>query len=156
MLASSIQETMASKHEQKIRENDYQTGLNAELDIWDKLRKQGNTITRTDTYNPFDCKINNKYLGEVKKRTNTKNRFPTTILPYSKLLEYKKVKKQYRDLILIFSFRDGDYYTTYRDLCRNKVEYGPLTRKKGYTHQTRTHVFIPVSLLKPLDQLVLS
>ena len=147
---------MLSNHEQKIRELDYQTGLSAEQDIFDKLSKKGYDITPTDRYNPFDCKINNTYVGEVKKRTNTKDRFPTTILPYSKLLEYKKVKKQYRDLILIFKFTDGDYYTTYRELCRNKVEYGPLTRKKGYTHSTRTHVFIPVSLLKPLDQLVLS
>ena len=146
---------MVSDHEQQVRERDYQFGLNGELDIFDKLSKKGYKITPTDRYNPFDCKINNTYVGEVKKRNNTKDQFPTTILPYSKLVEYKKVKKNYKDLILIFSFRDGDYYTTYRELCRNKVEYGSLTRKKGYTHPTRTHVFIPVSLLKPLDQLVL-
>ena len=147
---------MVSDHKQKIREKDYQTGLNAEQDIFDKLSKKGYDITSTDRYNPFDCKINNTYVGEVKERTNTKDRFPTTILPYSKLLEYKKVKKQYRDLILIFKFTDGDYYTTYRELCRNKVEYGPLTRKKGFIHKTKLHAFIPISLLKPLDQLVLS
>ena len=147
---------MVSDREQKIRERDYQFGLIGELDIWDKLRKQGYNITPTDRYNPFDYKINDTYLGEVKKRNNTKDRFPTTLLPYSKLLEYKKVKKNYKDLILIFKFTDGDYYTTYKTLCKNRVKYRPFTRYNGFVHETRPHVDIPISLLKPLDQLVLS
>ena len=152
---------MVSDHEHQTRERDYQTGLSAELDIWDKLTKQGYEVTTTDRYNPFDCKINNTYVGEVKKRNNTKDQFHTTLIPYSKLLEYKKVKKQYRDLILIFSFTDGDYYTTYRELCKRKkqdkrIQVRDFQRFKSFKHAVRKHVFIPVSLLKPLDQLVLS
>ena len=146
---------MVSDHEQKIREQDYQFGSKGELEIFDKLRTKGYEVTPTPRYNSFDCKINNKYLGEVKKRNNAKNRFPTTLLPYSKLLEYKRVKKQYRDLILIFKFTDGDYYTTYRELCRNRVKIRPFTRYNGFVHKTKPHVDIPISLLKPLDQLVL-
>ena len=146
---------MVSDHKQKIRERDYQTGLVGELEIFDKLRNRGYEITQTARYDPFDCKINNKYLGEIKKRDNKKNCYPTTLLPYSKLLEYKKIKKNHKDLILIFKFTDGDYYTTYRTLCKNKVKYRPFTRCSGFTHKTKSYVCIPISLLKPLDQLVL-
>ena len=146
---------MVSDHEQKISEHDYQTGLVCELKIFDKLRDKVYEITPTARYDPFDCKINDKYLGEVKKRNNAKNRYPTTLLPYSKLLEYKKIRKHYKDLILIFKFTDGDYYTTYRTLCRNKVKYRLFTRCSGFTHKTKPYVYIPISLLKPLHRLVL-
>ena len=141
--------------EQKIREQDYQFGLVGELEIFNKLRNNGFEVSPTPRYNPFDCKINSTYVGEVKKRNNTKNCYPTTLLPYSKLLEYKKIKKEYKDLIIIFKFTDGEYYTTYRELCRNRVKIRPFTRYNGFTHKTKPHVDIPVSLLKPLDQLVL-
>ena len=146
---------MVPDHEQEIRERDYQTGLVGELEIFDKLKNNGYKVTPTPRYNPFDCKINDKFVGEIKKRNNAKNRYPTTLLPYSKLLEYKKIKKQYQDLIIIFKFTDGDYYTTYRTLCKNKVKYRPFTRCSGFKHQTKPYVYIPISLLKPLDQLVL-
>ena len=60
----------------------------------DKLRDKGLEITPTSRYDPFDCIINNKYVGEVNKRNTNKNTYHTTILPYSKLLEYRKVKKK--------------------------------------------------------------
>ena len=144
------------KNESDIREQDYQTGFTAETEIFDKLRDKGLEITPTPRYDPFDYIINNKYVGEVKKRNINKDAFSTTILPYSKLLEFKKVRHDYEDLILIFKFRDCDCYTTYRELCRNKVKVKPFTRYSGFTHNTLPHVFIPTTLLKPLDELVLA
>ena len=148
--------TMTSPKELHIREHDYETGFIAETEIFDKLRNKGLEITPTLRYDPFDCIINSKYVGEVKKRSTNKNTYPTTILPYSKLLEFKKVRHDYKDMILIFKFRDEDCYTTYRELCKNRVEVKPFTRYSGFTHRTRPHVFIPTSLLKPLDELVLA
>ena len=147
---------MTSQKELEIRKNDYQDGLVGETDIFDKLRNKGFEVTTTSRYDPFDCIINNKYVGEVKKRNTNKNTYPTTILSYSKLLEYKKVKKNYEDLILIFKFRDCDCYTTYRELCRNKVKVKPFTRYSGFTHKSRKHAFIPTTLLQPIDELVLA
>ena len=147
---------MTSHTEIEIRENDYQTGLTAETEIFDKLRKKGFEITTTPRYDPFDYIINKKYVGEVKKRNINKDAFSTTILPYSKLLEFKKVRHDYEDLILIFKFKDSECYTTYRELCRNKVKVKPFTRYTGFTHNIRKHAFIPTTLLQPLDELVLA
>ena len=117
------------------------------------MRQRGFEVTTTPRYDPFDCIINNKYVGEVKKRNTNKNTYPTTILPYSKLLEFKKVRHDYEDLILIFKFRDCDCYTTYQELCRNKIKVKPFTRYSGFTHKSRKHAFIPTTLLQPLDEL---
>ena len=147
---------MTSHTEIEIRENDYQTGLEGESNIFNKLRQRGFEVTTTPRYDPFDCIINNKYVGEVKKRSTNKNAYPTTILPYSKLLEFKKVRHDYEDLILIFKFQDCDCYTTYRELCRNKVKVKPFTRYAGFTHKRRKHAFIPTTLLQSLDELILA
>ena len=69
---------------------------------------------------------------------------------------YFRTRHDYKDLIIIFKFKDSECYTTYRELCRNKVKVKPFTRYAGFTHKTRQHAFIPVSLLKPLDELVLA
>ena len=70
---------MVVDYEHEICERDYQFGLNGELEIFDKLRNRGYEVTPNGRYDPFDCKINNKYLGEIKQRNNTKNRYPTTL-----------------------------------------------------------------------------
>ena len=145
----------SNKNENNIREHDYQDGLVGETKIFDKLREKGFEVTTTPRYDPFDCIINNKYVGEVKKKSTNKNAYPTTILPYSKLMEYNKVRHEYEDLILIFKFRDCDCYTTFRELCRNTIKIKPFTRYSGFEHKSRKYVFIPVSLLRPLDELVL-
>ena len=141
--------------EKDVRNKDYQNGLKQELDIMDKLRKKCNIIQTTDRYNYFDCKINNKYLCEIKSRSCKKNTYEDTIFPYSKILHYKKVKKQYPNFILVFRYTDGDFYITYKDLVKNKAKISPFTRHKGFTHTTKKYVYIPVNILRPLDELVL-
>ena len=89
---------MTSHTEIEIRENDYQDGLVGETEIFNKLKQKGFEITTTPRYDPFDYIINKKYVGELKKRNTHKNTYPTTILPYSKLLEYKKGEKRLQRL----------------------------------------------------------
>ena len=85
--------------EQKIREADYQQGLIGEHNISDKLRNMGYHIETRPRYDPFDLTMNEKNLVEIKKRNIYKDTYNTTILPWSKILEYNEVKKDYRDLI---------------------------------------------------------
>ena len=131
-------------------------GFQLKAELIQYLKQKGFEVTTTPRYDPFDCIINNKYVGEVKKRNINKDAFSTTILPYSKLLEFKKVRHDYEDLIIIFKFKDSECYTTYRELCKNKVKVKPFTRYTGFTHKSRKHVFIPTALLQPLDELVLA
>ena len=153
---------MSVKHEFEIREQDYQEGYENELNIFDKLRNKGFSIEETDRYEWYDMKIDNEYLGEIKKRVDiNKDTYDTTIFPFSKIREWKKVRKDYNDLILIFSFKDNDYYISYKELREFKktdtrIKVAPFQRYKGFIHKSRLHYYVPIDLLKPLDNLILS
>ena len=136
-------------NENDIREQDYQQGFACEMKIMDKLRKQhGLTIESTSRYDTFDFIANREYLGEIKHRNVCNDTFDTTILPYSKLKEYQKVKNNYKDLILIFRFKNNnDYFIKYSQLMHlnkpcKKVKIAKFTRYAGFQHNNRLHVFI--------------
>ena len=59
-------------------------------------------------------------------------------------------------MILIFKFVNGDYYTTYRNIANAHVKIAPFTRYSGFQHATRQYAWIPVNMLKPLNELVLT
>ena len=144
-------------NEQQTIENDYQQGLQSETEIMDKLQKKGFHVESSTRYEWYDFKLNQKYLCENKKRNIAKNKYDTTIFPLSKIQQFKKVKYDYKDLILIFSFTDNDYYTTYNEICKKKhnIQIKPFTRYCGFRHTSRKHLFIPTNMLQPLDQLIL-
>ena len=139
--------------EEQVRENDYQQGLDNEMKVFDKLKKMGYIIEPTERYEYYDCTINHKYATEIKKRNNHKDAFDTTIFPFSKISKYKKQHKKFNDLIMIFSFQDGDYYTSYNDLCKVKerIKFKMITRYAGFEHKQRKHILIPTDLLLPLE-----
>ena len=145
--------------EQNIRETDYQEGYDNELRILDKLKKQGGNIIiePTDRYCFYDYLINDKYLCEVKKRNIIKDKYDTTIFPLSKIRAYQRIKKDYKDLILIFCFTDSDYYINYKKLIKyqNDIKIKRFTRYSGFQHASRKHLFIPTALLSPLTELTL-
>ena len=94
-----------NKTEQKIREADYQDGASHEQKIFDKLQQMGYTVEPTSRYEYFDFLIDDKYICEVKKRYNSKDKYDTTILPISKIKQYElQHKKTHLDMIMIFSF----------------------------------------------------
>ena len=144
--------------EHQIREADYQDGICCEQKIFDKLQQMGYTIEPTKRYEYFDCLISNKYICEVKKRYVNKDRYDTTILPISKIKQYELQHKQnHLDMIMIFSFEDGCYYTSYNDLRKNKEKFkiDTFIRYSGFEHKKRPHIFIDTDILKPLDQMQL-
>ena len=151
----------AYQKENKIRENDYQDGHKNEQTVINCLRKKFDTVSTRDRYDPFDLTIQDTHLAEIKKRTVSKNTYPDTILPYSKIKEYKKVKKNYDDLILIFCFTDGDFYITYKQLVSlqkkdKRIHIDYFTRYTGFQHKKRLHLFIPTDILFPLSDLTLT
>ena len=142
-------------NEHKVREADYQQGLVNEQKIFDKLQNMGYNVQPTQRYYYCDCTINDTYRCEIKKRNVNKDTYNTTILPFSKIKQYKLEYKKYKDMILIFTFEDGDYYTTYFDLCKqkNKVKIDTFTRYSGFTHNPRKYLFIDTDLLQPLSHI---
>ena len=142
--------------EQQIREADYQDGVYYEQKIFNKLQQMGYIIEPTSRYEYFDCFVSNKYICEVKKRHNNKDKYDTTILPISKIKQYElQHKKTHLDMIMIFVFEDGCYYTTYNDLRKNKDKFkiDTFTRYSGFEHKPKPHIFIKNDFLKPLDQM---
>ena len=80
--------------ERQICEHDYQQGLISENDIFKKLTSQGYTLEKSNRYKFYDFKLNDNYLVELKSRSNiNKDTYTTTILPYSKIKEFKRVKR---------------------------------------------------------------
>ena len=137
-------------NEQKTRESDYQNGYMQENKIISMLRAKGYTVNPSSRYCFYDCKINDKYICEIKSRQCKKNTFDTTILPYSKIQEFKKVRKNFKDMVLIFKFIDGSYYTTYRDVCKNHCKIKKFTRYSRFAHNSKKHVFIPIEYVKTI------
>ena len=155
------------KTKKEIRESDYQDGRETELDIFEFFKQKYNhfTFTQPDRFDFYDLKASNndtneQYLTEIKKRYVTRDKYDTTIVPFTKVREYKRVKDDFVDMLFVFCFTDGNYYITYNELCKLKkhdkrIQVRNFQRFKSYTHKIKKHVFIPCDLLKPLDELVL-
>ena len=148
-------------NEHEIRENDYKHGCVGESQVCNVFRNKGFTFKKpNDRYCFYDYNINNKYLCEVKTRNCSKNRYSTTLIPFSKIQQYRQVKKHYENFLFVFCFSDGKWYTSYNELMQLvkqnvTIHIKPFTRYAGFQHATRKHVHVPVEVLKPLEQLVL-
>ena len=155
-------------YEKLIREKDYQTGYQAEEKVAKFLNKLlGNNFVLKDTerycYKDFmitNKLTNDKYAIEHKKRLGiNKNSFETTIVPWSKIKTYiKNDCKKCKDLILIFSFHDGRFYTSWNKMQKlmkkdKRIQVKDFQRYKGFVHAPKKHLFIPVDYLKPLSEL---
>lgn len=125
-------------------------------------------VKKTDRYSWNDFQIINKtsnknYKVEHKSRLGIqKDTFQTTILPYSKIIEWRKVKKSYDDFIFMFSFfKDGTFYIPYSTVKKlaktdNRIKIDTFKRMKGFQHRSRLHLFIPTEYLVPLNDLALN
>ena len=154
--------------EKLIREKDYQTGYQDEKKVAKFLNELlGNDFVLHDTerycYKDFmitNKLTNDKYAVEHKKRLGiNKDRFDTTILPWSKMKTYiNNDSKTYKDLIMIFSFYDGRFYASWKNIKKlmktdKRIEVKDFQRYKGFTHKPKKHLHIPVEHLKPLSEL---
>ena len=103
----------------------------------------------TNKFDKFDYQsLTTNY--ELKSRTNTYKKYPTTYLPKTKLylLDNKKT-------IFIFNFLDGIYYIDYgenKDLIDNCYE-NTITLTRGVNKgERRVNKNIPIKFLKKLEQ----
>lgn len=153
-----------NEYEKNVVEMDYKVG-EAEEEKFFNVIKERFIVEKTNRYEWYDFILYNKneskiYLAELKKRNNNKNTFTTTIIPYYKIEEWKKVKKDYEDFILIFDFLDGRYYITWKqiqELIRkgHSFKIKKFQRHKGFFHNNKKHLHIPVKFLKPFEEMSL-
>ena len=147
-----------------VKEKDYQIGCQAEDRIFKVLSHKNFKVTATNRWKWNDFEIINKtsckkYKLELKHRIGIrKNMFDTTIMPFSKIVEWRKVKKEYDDFILMFEFIDGTYYIPYSFVKKlattdKRIQVKEFHRTKGCDHKSRLHLYVPVEYLIPLKQL---
>ena len=153
---------MISNHKKTVLQNDYKAGKQAETELLNVLNDHNIVSTTTKKFCWHDFRINgviggHKFLVEHKRRFNNKNKYDTTIVPHSKIVEWRKVKQNYDGFLLIFTFNDGRYYIDYKTLMElkkteSRIKVDWFQRYSGYKHSMRKHLFMPVSILKPFNE----
>lgn len=128
---------------------DLKYGFDFEEKNFELLRdKFDSTLKRTKKSDTFDYE-GEKCVIELKSRRNTKNKYPTTMVGYNKLIKAKNINKL---AIFCFQFTDGLYYYIYDS---NDYENGIIDIKIGGrcdrgSAEFKEYAFIDVSALKPL------
>jgi hypothetical protein len=127
-----------------IYKRDYDFGIQNENSILPIIEKHFNdNIKKTKgKYNRFDFE-GDSYMYELKSRTNTYSKYPTTLITTKKLNSEKK-------LILLFKFTDNLYYIEYDELLFKNFERAQF-RRTDRRDPLAEHIYIPISLLKLID-----
>jgi hypothetical protein len=128
---------------------DYAIGTTAEstlLPVFNTFFKT--TFQPTGKYDPFDYTSPTIDI-ELKTRTNTYRRYPTTMIPYSKVLH---AKSSPRTTIFAFNFTDGLYYIEYDPTLFSSFLTNEFQRDDRQDHRDRPqeYLYIPIQSLRPL------
>jgi hypothetical protein len=91
---------------------------------------------------PFDYECN-KYFYELKTRTNTKDKYPTTMIGRNKIEGNKKS-------ILIFKYTDCLTYIKYNKELFDTFEIKKFDRNVKESNK-RDYIYIPVQYLKIIE-----
>ena len=106
------------------------------------------TFIKTSTYHPLDFE-GDKYFLEVKTRTNNYNKYPTSLIPASKI---NYCKKQNKETYFIFIFSDSTYYIKYDDNLFKTFDIKPFKRSDRIDHSDKlqNYYYIPIKNLSKL------
>ena len=86
----------------------------------------------------------NKIVAEVKTRTNTKNKYPTTMMPHNKIKYWENKHTNY-DFYFLFRFTDVDSFYKYDPTDPLIFERGG--RYDRGTAEINDYCFVPIDLL---------
>jgi len=114
----------------------------------------GCELTKTTSkYDLFDFESSKcRVKIELKTRRNTKNRYPTTMVGYNKILAGQDLilYEGYR-VYFCFKFTDGLYYYELTDNSHNEYIVNQGGRRDRGRDEIKKYCFIPVELLKKID-----
>jgi len=131
-------------------QNDYAFGLRNEERVMPVLERTFNeTFEKTPKYHPLDFKGRGSWV-EVKTRTFEVGRYPTTLLPYSKI-EY--AQKCENSVYFVFVFTDGIYYIQYDPAVFPTFETNVFKRtaRADHSDSAQLYIYIPTRLLTKID-----
>jgi hypothetical protein len=106
------------------------------------------TFNKTSSYHPIDFISDTHYL-EIKSRTVNYNKYPTTILPLSKI---NYIKRHPKPAIFVFIFTDNIYYIDYDEKLFESFTIKEYTRapRTGIKDKPTEYIYIPINYLKQL------
>ena len=125
---------------------DLRMGLQSEKDIKPILEAKFGMLEKTSTYHPMD------YQGdvwiEIKTRNVKKDTYPTTMLPYSKIVFAKTADKP---VWFIFVFTDGIYYIEYSEELFDTFTVNDFQRTgRDVYDKKQEYIYIPKESLSPI------
>jgi len=128
---------------------DYTLVLKAEDNTLVFIRQFDNTLAKSkDRYAPFDFVNNaNTLYVELKTRTFFKNKYPTTMLPYSKITHCDNPEVTY---IFAFKYTDKISYIKYDKELFNTFEVKEGGRWDRGRPELNKYIYIPIDKLTDL------
>jgi hypothetical protein len=131
------------------KQDDIVFGKKHEDLVMPKLAVFGEIMKMEDEFCPFDFRTKNKSTFiELKTRTNTRSKYPTTMVSQSKV----DIAKQYpkKKFIFCFNFIDGLYYIPYSKEVFDEFEIAGGSRITKGVHEHNIYCYIPVDKLIPI------
>lgn len=128
---------------------DKQNGEESELknkNIFDTFFNDN--FIKTSNFHPLDFE-GDKYLLEIKTRTNRYDKYPTSLIPASKI---NYCKKQNKETYFIFIFTDSTYYIKYDEQLFKTFDIKPFKRcdRIDHTDKLQNYYYIPIKNLSKL------
>lgn len=126
---------------------DYDFGIKKQIDLFPTLSAffGGNITPTTRKMDPWDY-IGDDCVYELKSRTNTYSKYPTT------LVGLDKVKENMKKIIFLFNFVDGLYYIEYEKNLFDTFEKQPFRRfREGVNDKEKPYIYIPIEHLKRIN-----
>lgn len=131
----------------KYYNNDDSASVSKVKDLLDT--KYSTDFKRTKEFSIFDLRDETiKMFAEVKKRNNTKDKYPTTMVGENKFLKAKEYYDKGYDILFCFEFTDGIYYYQY---CDEKLEMKLGGRRDRDRPEFKNYIYIPITKLKRLS-----
>jgi len=136
-------------------QQDYQFGIDGENfvkplieAVWGKVNKLSDTH-----FMDYGSVEKGKFYVEVKRRTNKKNQYPTTILPYHKIEFCDEAVKQGYKVYFLFIFTDGFEFVEYTKELFDTffIEKGFCRRWRRSMDKPTKHIHIPIECLQPFQ-----
>ena len=124
---------------------EYNFGIQGQKDNIDLLRQLiPNIVEIEERFCPFDFRDeDNTMFIELKTRRNNKDKYPTTMVPHSKILKIDPNNTYY----FAFKFTDGLYYIKYEKELFDTFEVRVGGRNDRGLPEYENYVYIPVELL---------
>jgi hypothetical protein len=110
-----------------------------------KLTKYRNSLFDYESADESKVKI------ELKTRRCCKDAYPTTILGVNKCSEGLKLIEEGYDIYFAFKFEDGLYYYQLTNNSPSEYTVGNITSHRRGLCESKTHAFIPTTLLTKIE-----